>query len=192
MKSVPPITSAFRPCHLLLGFATALLLNGCSLLHPHDDPTRFYVLTAPQATTTHRSSETLGPVTVELRPVDIPAYLRTKSIVIRTGANEIHLADFDQWGEPLDQGIRRVMAIALRSTGNFQSVTMSSHGDDSLRCDVAIKILACEGVREEHGAGSIHFAATWDVRIQGTNSMTTKHGEFIASGVAWDGKTPPR
>ena len=157
-------------------------------MRPHDDPTRFYVLTGPHVATEHFADGEFKRLKIGLKPVELPSYLRSKSMVVRTGTNKIHFAEFDRWAEPLDQGIGRVMKEVLSSARNVESVTLNSHGDDSLNCEVAIRILACEGLRVESGMSSIRFAATWEVRPVGTNSTATKRGGFTADAVAWSGK----
>ena len=178
-----------RPIHFLLGVIAAAFLGGCSFLRPHDDPTRFYVLTVPHATTERFADGEFKRLKIGLKSVEVPAYLRGKSMVVRTGTNEIHFAEFDRWAEPLDQGISRVMKEHLSAAPNVASVTLNSRGDDTLNCEVAIRILACEGVRVENGTSLMRFAATWEVRTVGTNSKATKLGGFIADRVTWDGKT---
>jgi len=194
MQFLPPTKSPDpklpgRPILLLLGIIAAAFLGGCGLLRPHDDPTRFYVLTVPPAATERSEVGELKQLRIGLKPVEMPAYLRSKSMVVRTGTNEIHFAEFDRWAEPLEQGISRVMKENLSSAPNVESVTLNSRGDDTLTCEVAIRILTCEGVRAENGASSIRFAATWEIRPTGTNSAATTRGGFIAEAVAWDGKT---
>lgn len=186
MKSIQ--TTKFPIC-LLLGFIAVAFLGGCSFLRPHDDPTRFYVLTVPPAATERSADGEFKMLRIGLKPVEVPAYLRTKSMVVRTGTNEIHFAEFDRWAEPLDQGISRVIKEALSSTRSVERVTLNSRGGDSLDCEVAIRIVACEGVRVENGASSIRFAAAWEVRAVGANSTAAKRGGFIADRVTWDGKT---
>ncbi len=115
-------------------------------------------------------------------------YLRTKSMVVRKGANELQFADFDRWAEPLDQGILRVMKEALGESPKVRGVTLNSHGEDSLDYEVKMRILACEGVWVEGGASSIHFAAAWEVRAVGTNSPAIQPGEYRADKLSWNGE----
>ena len=109
-------------------------------------------------------------------------------MVVRTGTNEIHFADYDRWAEPLDQGISRVMKETLSSARNVESVALNSHGDETLDYEVAIRMLACEGVRLGSGNSSIRFALTWEARSVWTNSLVTKRGVFSEDPAAWDGK----
>ena len=173
-----------RTIMLLLGLSAA----GCSVLQPHADPTRFYMLTTrPQAPESadrgKRKRWKIG-----LRPIEVPAYLRSKAMVVRTQVNEVTFADFDCWAEPLDQGIARAIKDALSSAGNVESVTLNSFGSDTLDYQLAIRILACEGVRAADGSSAIRFSMTWEVRSVAANSAVTKRGVFTAPPAAWDGK----
>jgi uncharacterized lipoprotein YmbA len=179
---IPPIAFV-----LLLGVLTAFALGGCALLRPHADPTRFYVLTAPSAPLKSAVGGEFKRWRVGLRPVEVESYLRTKFMVVRTGTNEIHFADFDRWAEPLDRGISRVLKETLGSAQNVESVTLNSHGDDALDYEVTIQILACHGMQAATGQSSIRLAMTWDVRPIGTNAMAIKHGGFTAAAADWDG-----
>jgi len=172
---------------LVLGAVAAFALNGCALLRPHADPTRFYVLTVPGAPLKPAVGGEFKRWRVGLRLVEVPSYLRTKFMVVRTGSNEIHFADFDRWAEPLEQGISRVLKETLGSAQNVQSVALNSHGDASLDYEVTIQILACHGMRVPTGKSSIRFAATWEVQAVGTNSIEIKRGSFTADAADWDG-----
>ena len=163
-------------------------LAGCTLLQPQADPTRFYVLTVQNAPPTRAAEGEFKRWKVGLKPVELPAYLRSKAMVVRTGTNEIHFADFDRWAEPLDQGISRVMKETLSSARNVESVALNSHGDETLDYEVAIRMLACEGMRLGNGNSSIRFAVTWEARSVWTNSSVTKRGVFSENPAAWDGK----
>lgn len=172
---------------LLLGALAAFALDGCALLQPHADPTRFYVLTAPGAPTMRPNDDGFKRWKVGLRSVEVPAYLRTKFMVVRTGDNEIHFADYDRWAEPLEQGISRVMKESLGAARNVENVTLNPHGEDLLDYEVTIQILACHGMRAATGQSSIRFAATWEARPVGTNSIAIKPGGFYTAAADWDG-----
>ena len=172
---------------LLCAFASGAL-SGCALLQPHADPTRFYVLTVQSARPERAAESEFKRWKVGLRPVEVPAYLRSKAMVVRTGTNEVHFADFDCWAEPLDQGISRVMKETRSSARNVEHVALNSHGDDTLDYEVAIRVLACEGVRDVNGNSSIRFAVTWEARSVEKNATVTKRGVFTADPVAWNGK----
>jgi uncharacterized lipoprotein YmbA len=81
---------------VIVGGLTAML-SGCFGTSP---PTRFYTLSPPEK---RGGSITPGLDTVvTVGPIQIPGYLDRGQIVTRSGQNELVLAEFDQWGSPLD------------------------------------------------------------------------------------------
>jgi uncharacterized lipoprotein YmbA len=50
---------------------------------------------------------------IGIGPVTLPQYLERPQIVTRLSSNEMKLADFDQWAEPLKDNFTRVMAENL-------------------------------------------------------------------------------
>lgn len=89
---------ACRPLFALV-LVTAVLGAGC--LGGGNAPTRLYVL-APVETPALPAS---GALSVGVGPMHVPGYLDRPQIVTRRDADRIDLGDFDQWGEPLRDGI---------------------------------------------------------------------------------------
>jgi len=172
----------------LLGVSAAFTFSSCAFLQPRADPTRFFVLTVQQPAPAGVTEVAPKRWRVGLRAVEVPAYLQTRFMVVRTGTNEIRFAEFDRWAEPIDEGISRVLKHSLGSADHVESVTMNSHGEEALDYEVSVRVLACEGKRGEKGTNSLRFAISWEMRSIGTNSAVIKHGEFIASPARWDGK----
>ena len=109
----------------LLGLAVWIGLAGCAVA----DPTKFYALGKPMAasaesrvsasiamTPPSTSPDGTSAVSIGVGPVITPAYLHRSQIVTRTGDDEIDIAMFHRWAEPLEDGIARVVAeeIAAR------------------------------------------------------------------------------
>ena len=86
-----------------------LALAGCMSVA---DPTKYYVLspTSPRnlAPTADASSLAVG-----VGPVLIPGYLDRVQIVTRDANDEVAVATYDRWAEPLDGGIAQVLADNL-------------------------------------------------------------------------------
>ncbi len=73
-------------------------------------PSRFYVLSS--LTGTGEETEMAGDernLTIGIGPVELPAYLDRQQVVTRVSANELHLAGFDEWAEPLGDNFTRVL-----------------------------------------------------------------------------------
>jgi len=106
-----------QPMRFLRCVCLALALGGCLSLGK-TQATRFYVLTplTDSATITpppEAPSKARMGVVVGLAPVKIPRYLDRPQIVTRISANELSLAEFEQWAEPLPDRIRDVLAENL-------------------------------------------------------------------------------
>jgi len=145
---------------------------GCSLLPaPKPDPTRFFVLAAEPG----EAAPARG--TVALRPVEVPAYLRQPALVVRRGGHEVTLREAARWGEPLEQGLARVLGENLRRLG----VAPAPRGGEADAAALVVRVLAAEGA----GAGGVEFRAAWELTRRGAAPVG---GEFRAAGLTWDGR----
>lgn len=184
-----PLLSGFRSPvsgFVLLTAALGLLFSGCPLTNlpqAQSDPTRYYLLNAtgsgPQADTT--AAEPRWAVGV--RAVEVPSYLQSKSFAVRSAANEIKYLDFTCWGEPLDQGIARVLAVDLRSLKSVARVSLPPlRADERRDFEVMVRVTACEGATD----GGVQFAADWRVGAPG-GAAPVAEGSYVATGLRWDG-----
>ena len=79
-------------------------------------PTRFYVLNALVTPEREAKAQAGEPcISLGVGPVTVSDYLDRPQIVTRITANELKLADFDHWAEPLSQMVSRVLADNLAS-----------------------------------------------------------------------------
>ncbi len=96
-----------KSCKNLLGIALAILTlsaqTGCS----GSQPTRFYTLSEFAPANDTASEQKVGRLGVG--PIHLPAYLDRPQVVTRNGANQMTVADFDQWAEPLETTFQRVL-----------------------------------------------------------------------------------
>jgi len=93
---------------LLLG-----LLAGCG----SSPPINYYVLSAQDGAARGGDTPSLG-----VGPVTIPEYLNRANLITEREGNTLTIARFDQWAEPLEDGIKRVLAINLAGLMNTQNV----------------------------------------------------------------------
>jgi uncharacterized lipoprotein YmbA len=93
---------------LAIGLLVIVLL-GCS----HTPPTRHYDLgPLPERGAPERRE---GCVSIGIGPVKIPEYLSRSGIVTRLTPNELMVAEFNKWAEPLEENFPRVLAENLSS-----------------------------------------------------------------------------
>ena len=106
------------PARWLRSLAAAIGLAGCAV----SDPTQYYALgefSARSAGSTESASIGSTPasrtdpteaVSIGVGPVIVPGYLHRSQIVTRIGADQLELATFQRWAEPLEDGIARILA----------------------------------------------------------------------------------
>jgi uncharacterized lipoprotein YmbA len=87
------------------GLLYALALTACSFLQPKKDPTQYFVLTSDAKP----AAATAAPVVLGVDQVQLPEYLQRPELVTRSASNELKIAEYDQWGEPLKDGFARTL-----------------------------------------------------------------------------------
>lgn len=89
--------------HTLLVISLALVLTGC--IGGRSPAPDYHMLTArAQAAGSQISSTSIG-----VGPVQVAQFLTRPSIVTHGGGNSLKIDDRQRWGEPLDQGVQRVL-----------------------------------------------------------------------------------
>jgi hypothetical protein len=85
-----------------LALAAALLLGGC--LNNRSQQPDYHLLTARASEERHPLGTTIG-----VGPVRVAPFLNANRIVLHGGGGQLQVAGLQRWGEPLDQGVQRVM-----------------------------------------------------------------------------------
>ena len=129
----------FRFCALTpLLLAMGLLIQSCAFAPV--TPPDYYVLPSPEGTPTNRVA--LDGVRVSVGPLSLPGYLQKSSIALRDAhSNQVYVTDKAVWGEPLEDGITRVLCAtlsqALAPVGGV-AVPLRSNLDTTLRVYLVI------------------------------------------------------
>ncbi len=145
---------SFR-CSWLPALFLLALLCGCGA----SAPVHFFALSGGMSGQEAADSE--GPCfSLGVGPVDIPAYLDRSSIVTQKGANQMHVADFDQWGEPLGDGLTRVLMENLSDLLCIRPIAAVPL-PEGIRTDyqVAVQIRRFDGIL----GGQAWLRGTWSV-----------------------------
>ncbi|HTV43026.1 MAG TPA: PqiC family protein [Candidatus Sulfotelmatobacter sp.] len=176
----------FRTNVLLMSLLWAVLLtaiNGCSLFMPVKDEEHDYLLTAEPSL--EPTAEAKPARIVRVLPVEVPEYLQTSDLVIRTGTNEVVFAKSHQWAEPLDAGIRRALVQDLRGVRGIQEVLTDepppAYGKPYI---IFIHVLACEA-NDTNGEGTVLFSAAWEISQGWPKATTLARGVFQAPPSSW-------
>jgi uncharacterized lipoprotein YmbA len=96
------------------GGALALALVACSFLKPRADPTQYFVLTS-EARPAAAAPAAAAAVVLGLDQVQLPEYLQRRELVTRAASNQLTIAEFQQWGEPLKDGFTRTLRQDLEN-----------------------------------------------------------------------------
>ena len=127
-----------RPLHVAIIFL-ALVLAGC--LGGESPPTNFYLLSplspAPAGTT---SESAAAPVYIGLETVVIAEYLNRNEIVLNLDNTIYQLAEFNQWAEPLDDNLTRVLEENLTRLLRDDSIEVFLASQSSIPLDYRLEI----------------------------------------------------
>lgn len=87
-----------------------VLLAGSLLVGCQQSPRKQYYLLSATPTKNHTTEITR---TLGLGPIEVADYLRNAQVMINSNANHLQVNDNAYWGEPLQKGIARVLAVNL-------------------------------------------------------------------------------
>jgi hypothetical protein len=177
----------------LLGVAAFVGLAGCAV----SDPTLYYTLGQPgvraadspgSASSSRNSATGTDTVGIGVGPVIVPVYLARSQIVTRTTSDQLDLAMFHRWAEPLQDGIARVLAEEIGArvpTDRILIYPWRGVVGGSLQYQVIVAIVRFDG----RPGSDITLDTRW--RILGTNGdeLTFKRSRVVEP-VAGDGYEP--
>jgi len=161
----------------LLSFALWLFTTGCSLPAARSDTARNYVLRVAAEDVAPKSSG----LHIGLFPVQLPEYLKQRSMVVREGASEVRYNDDERWAESLDAGLTRVLRERLSATAQVLAYPFTT--EQARDYDVRVRVQACEGTSD----GGVVFSATFEIYAAGANGALVAQNAFTAEPAKWDG-----
>ncbi len=147
--------STSRP--LLAAVLLALLAAACVDIGGDTAPSRFYVLSAPEAT---KPPPPDGQA-ILVGPVTLPRYLDRPQIVTRPTPNQLSLAEYDRWGGRLDDNVARVLAQDLAAhlgTSRVAIFPREQRLPDALQ--ISVDVSRFERVGEN---GDVELDAQWSL-----------------------------
>jgi uncharacterized lipoprotein YmbA len=170
-----------------LATCALLLTTACQIVpEARPDPTRFYMLTA--SAPDDLDLRKLSGVTLGLHEIRLPVYLAdSRALAVRSPGNRIAYRDYERWAEPLDEGIERVLRIALIASPDVARVlTLPFPVGVDRDYDLQVTMLACEGYAD---------GDTREIRLALDYSLLTPDGGLITHGIyrsphhVWDGSS---
>jgi len=109
-KEIKMKNGLFRLWAVIIFSTLWVVLSGCA---SSPNP-RFYLLSSLEGTSPEKKpSGEERCFSIGIGPISIPYYLDRPQIVTRGASNEFTLAEFDRWGEPVGDNLKRVLAKNL-------------------------------------------------------------------------------
>ncbi|MBK1667931.1 hypothetical protein CKO28_07765 [Rhodovibrio sodomensis] len=130
-------------------------LGACGL--PGESAPTFYYLLDPIDPAAERQAG--GAVSLALEPVEIPAYLDRQALVTRSDDNELEVASFHQWAEPLYANVTRVLAENLRLLLDQTDVVRLPSRNSGFNAELQVELMRFERAAD----GPVTLVARWRV-----------------------------
>lgn len=138
----------------------AALLAGC--FGAGSPKTNYYTLSGPTVPAAATPGTALG---IFVGPVTVPEAVDRSQLVLRTDANQVELAEFHRWAEPLKQAIPRVIADTLmRELGTQRVMTSRQSGTLDFDYRVALDVQRFDSSL----GGGATLEVLWTLRGKGT------------------------
>src|SRR5262245_22552445 len=100
------------PGVLVLSVTVVLGMTACISGRP-SPATQHYVLSPVIEVSPDGAASPAAPLVIGVGPVSLPVYLDRPQMVIRPASDRIEINEFEQWGEPLRNGVTRVVAVNI-------------------------------------------------------------------------------
>jgi uncharacterized lipoprotein YmbA len=177
------MSSFIRLARLSAISALAVALASCG----ETKPSNFYVLSAisPEGPTDSGNPSAKRQGVIGVGPVKIPEYLDRTQIVTFTDANQLNIAEFDRWAEPLSSNVARVMAeniLMMTSAARVEIYPFPVTSRNSSNRQVVVEVIRFH-MRSD---GVVDLWANWNILNQDGRrnlaSGTSKVTETAAAG----------
>lgn len=142
-------------------------------------PTKFYLLSPlPAEEAQAANAQDRKPTIIRVDAVVVPGYLDRHEIVTRVNENQIHLADLNQWGEPLRDSLTNILAVNLSRLLPAKGFAVFPFKCPSpVDYQISVEIIQMDGSLH----GDVHLSAQWSILKGKENDiMVTRKSVFKA------------
>jgi len=121
---------------------------------------------------------------IGIGPIQIPEYLNRNSMVFSRGDNQLHIASFQRWAEPLSEGVKRVLGLNLSSALNTENIRpFPWPASDAPDYGVQVWILSLDASAE-----ATRLVAEWRLHAPGEGREVTRRiSRYEEAGTETDG-----
>jgi uncharacterized lipoprotein YmbA len=149
------------------------ILAGCGT----SQPTRYYLLSSSVPDTVLAPAQ--RELTVGVGPVILPPYLERRELVSRTGSNELRVAVYYEWAEPLEENFSRVLREDLGQRLDTDRI-IPLPVKRSLRkaLDVDYQVVVAVRNFEKSADGSVLLNARWMILDNDKTELVLRRSEY--------------
>jgi len=160
----------------VLGLSLIVSAGCLNLGEGTQETTRYYVLSP--LSISELKTEVLDDtksVAIGLGPVTFPEYLNRPQVVVRGGRNQLQIAEFARWAEPLGENFSRVLAENLSSLLATNHITLyGSKGWMPTNYQVTVDVVRFDGTPGENAS----LVARWTVLGDDRAKVLQKKSSF--------------
>ena len=127
------------------------LIFGCVIPESNHVEPEYHILFNTGSDNNHSSTESPS---FHLREVNLPSYLEDNRIIQRNNTSSLIYRENDRWGEPLAEGISRVMALNI--AGGLKTLNYSSYPHrpkPSCLYELSVTVLSFEKINNKETMG---------------------------------------
>ena len=139
---------------------------GCFSLARTEPLLENYVLGAAASLPSGVAPAVRFDLAIGIRRLKLASYLDSPFIVVRRGPNQVEFAEFRRWGEPVEAGINRVVAAALRGRGVREVAVAPWPARARYLYVIQLDVLRFEGLASadpDSAEGGVLLLATWEI-----------------------------
>jgi uncharacterized lipoprotein YmbA len=119
-----------------IALALMLILAGCG----STPSSNYYVLAARDLPQSSSQQPSLG-----IGPVEIPEYLNRNGLVYSRDGNQLQIAQYERWAEPLEEGIVRVLGLNLAGLLGTENIrTFPWHPARAPQYGIKLRLMALD------------------------------------------------
>ena len=146
---------------------TVLALAGCIMPESNHVEPDFYLLS--NTVQDQNQSKINDDHSFYLREIELPEYLKDSRLVVRPTSHTIKFREVDRWGEPLEDGIARVLAMNLQDQFNDSRYSVfPNRRKEGLRWDLAVSFSSFERIVNDR----VSVAAKWSARAKSGTTIS--------------------
>jgi uncharacterized lipoprotein YmbA len=130
---------------LFVGSAWALFLGSCILPESNHIEPDFYLLHLPRNDSNQSIQQGASSLSFYIREIELPQYLKSNRLTQKSSMEVVEFRDYKRWGEPLADGISRVLGGSLsHRLGTLDYSSFPNRRRNNCQFEVSISVLAFE------------------------------------------------